>query len=558
MTRNRTKTATRSKLALTLRDLVRETNRGMKERSKRCRPHFRGLDKKTMTWTYHVACTDGNQVGYDTKIRIVTEPWAGKKVKPEKFDQIDVLVSCTCPAFCLTEDTKIHLLDGTVRTIKELCEIYKDGSSFWVYACKPSGRIVAGKASHPRKTADNVPLLKVTLDNDKFIRCTYDHSFMMRDGSYKQAQQLQPNDSLMPFESWVEDWSGTSYVAYRNNVGDVFDYIYTHRMVAGFPFGVGKGKVVHKNFNSLDNRPENLVVLTKDEHDKLHLEGMTEKTRAGLKRWFDNGGRQIASQRMKKNEVWKYRTKESIIEAGKKVSATLLKMPEELSRRASRCSKVATSWNHSEVGRQHSIDNFVRYSTDPKFKQARSIRSEKASHTRNHTMKQVVDKACKYCANNHKVVSVVPDGTGDGYDITVEEFSNFALEAGIFVHNSYWGPERNSIVQKYNLPPLQGTGAPPKRNLYFADGSPYTSALLCKHLVAASEHLVRQPIPWPTGFFTRLKERVKKLWPFGKRTTGSKVSARSVVQQFAKCSSKEDPSILEMYYAQLLEEQPKK
>jgi hypothetical protein len=37
---------------------------------------------------------------------------------------------------------------------------------------------------------------------------------------------------------------------------------------------------------------------------------------------------------------------------------------------------------------------------------------------------------------NHKVVSVTPAGRSDVYDLTVDETSNFALEAGVFVHNS--------------------------------------------------------------------------------------------------------------------------
>jgi hypothetical protein len=37
---------------------------------------------------------------------------------------------------------------------------------------------------------------------------------------------------------------------------------------------------------------------------------------------------------------------------------------------------------------------------------------------------------------NHKVVSVEEAGTADVYDFTVENYHNFALSAGVFVHNS--------------------------------------------------------------------------------------------------------------------------
>jgi intein/homing endonuclease len=39
-------------------------------------------------------------------------------------------------------------------------------------------------------------------------------------------------------------------------------------------------------------------------------------------------------------------------------------------------------------------------------------------------------------SSNHKILSVKPDGRADVYDLSVEETSNFALDAGIFVHNS--------------------------------------------------------------------------------------------------------------------------
>ena len=81
----------------------------------------------------------------------------------------------------------------------------------------------------------------------------------------------------------------------------------------------------------------------------------------------------------------------------------------------------------------------------------------------------------------------------------------------------YWGPERNSILEDYNLPPLKGTAEPPRRNLRFRDGSPWTSAKLCKHLVEVAHHLRRQKIPWPKGWFRRLIEKGKKIWPWGRK-----------------------------------------
>lgn len=95
---------------------------------------------------------------------------------------------------CLTGDTKIPLANGTEKTIKELVGL----ADFWVYSYdKESNSILAGKAK-AFETLKNAELLMVTLDNHETVRCTPDHSWLLRDGTYKQAQELQEGDSLMP------------------------------------------------------------------------------------------------------------------------------------------------------------------------------------------------------------------------------------------------------------------------------------------------------------------------------------------------------------------------
>src|SRR3989441_9915308 len=51
----------------------------------------------------------------------------------------------------------------------------------------------------PRLVRRNDPVVKVTLETGAEIVCTPDHRFMVRDGSYREAQQLTARDQLMPF-----------------------------------------------------------------------------------------------------------------------------------------------------------------------------------------------------------------------------------------------------------------------------------------------------------------------------------------------------------------------
>src|SRR5207244_5088896 len=54
---------------------------------------------------------------------------------------------------------------------------------------------------NPRKTRYDPPIGSATLDNGERIRCTPDHEFMLRDGSFARADQLAADASLKPRET---------------------------------------------------------------------------------------------------------------------------------------------------------------------------------------------------------------------------------------------------------------------------------------------------------------------------------------------------------------------
>lgn len=98
---------------------------------------------------------------------------------------------------CFTGDTKIKLLDGTEKSFEELASLSPD-EIFYVYSVDDKGNIVIGEGKYARITRRNAELLELTIDNGEKIRCTPDHRFMLRDGTYKEAQDLTIDDSLMP------------------------------------------------------------------------------------------------------------------------------------------------------------------------------------------------------------------------------------------------------------------------------------------------------------------------------------------------------------------------
>jgi hypothetical protein len=125
-------------------------------------------------------------------------PATGETVvcKQPSYRRSPVRVYCAC----FTGDTKISLLNGTEVPIKDLVGL----EEFWIYSCTPQGKIVPGRGHTAHKTKKNAKVIKITLDNGKVIKCTPDHLFMLKNGSYKEAKDLNIEDSLMPLQQTMD------------------------------------------------------------------------------------------------------------------------------------------------------------------------------------------------------------------------------------------------------------------------------------------------------------------------------------------------------------------
>src|SRR5688572_23339881 len=128
----------------------------------------------------------GEQVVYPTLVRMAQD-----------FNMRYPLIDGQGNFGCFTGDTKIKLLDGTEKTFAELARLKSD-EVFYVYSVDKNGRVVIGEGRNSRITRQQAELIELTLDTGARIRCTPDHRFMLRDGTYKVAQDLTEDDSLMP------------------------------------------------------------------------------------------------------------------------------------------------------------------------------------------------------------------------------------------------------------------------------------------------------------------------------------------------------------------------
>ena len=275
---------------------------------------------------------------------------------------------------CLDADTRIPCLDGSVPTIKELADA---DARPWLFGFDlESYRVIPVQADRVWKTGER-DCVRVEFDEGTSVVCTPDHRFLTWKRGYVQAQDLQPGESIIPCLRGVTRLGSnrTPYMTVVQPAEAQSESV--HRMVAAHLYGIPpRYHVHHLNDNQLDNRPENLQVLSPSAHSSL-----------------------TQLQRYARGE--KFGTK-SPLHAGK-----MLRLWNDPAYRAKQIKSRRLAWEKTPERRAKVADEIAKR-RDPA------------------TGKLI----------NHRVKSVTHVGTREVYDISTPATHNFGLEAGVFVHNS--------------------------------------------------------------------------------------------------------------------------
>jgi len=181
---------------------------------------------------------------------------------------------------CFSGDTKVALVDGRDISFKELIKEDKANKKNYCYTIKENGSIGVELIKYPRKTKSNVEVIKVILDNDEEIICTPDHRFMTRNGGYKKAQDLVLSDSLMPLRRQLSKIGKRITIDGYELVYDSKDsrWIFTHLLSDKYNLDNNiylekEGSHRHHiDFNKLNNNPDNIARMSKDDHMQYHRE----------------------------------------------------------------------------------------------------------------------------------------------------------------------------------------------------------------------------------------------------------------------------------------------
>ncbi|MBI2110550.1 DNA gyrase subunit A [Candidatus Woesearchaeota archaeon] len=188
---------------------------------------------------------------------------------------------------CFTKDTKVALTDGRSLSFEELINEHKEGKKNFTYTIDHNGNVKIAEIKSPRLTRENTDLIKVILDNGEEIRCTSSHKFMLRDGTYKEAQHLIENDSLMPLNNRVSTKEDDPNIAGYLMVYNPKDnkWVYSHHIADEWNlinkvYTRSAGRIKHHvDFNKLNNNPNNIKRLNWKEHWKIHYEIASYKHR---------------------------------------------------------------------------------------------------------------------------------------------------------------------------------------------------------------------------------------------------------------------------------------
>jgi len=388
---------------------------------------------------------------------------------------------------CLHGDTRVHLLSGESKTIREMSAAFERGEEQWVWSVdlNDEGRLRPGKVEWAGKTRRDAQLVRVTLDNGESVTVTPDHKMIRRDGSKVQAQQLRAGDSLMPFRRRVSSKA-------KGETADGYELVYCpkvkcslygHRVIA-LDLGLrGAGDATHhRDLNPLNNAPSNLIGMSMREHNALHCamgqsggvaiaklrksdDALDAKLRRAASRNITKYNK--SPERREKLSEWnrerdqgrfirEYNDSEKHSQDNEIRSEAMRELWADPERRESASKNMRIRFplafveGVKELVRQNptaSMDDIAGASFDVLRDVLQEANTRKVVSIHRHMIRNMVrDEGYEdfnsfrkaAIGDNHKVVSVEwLSERADTFTLTVGETHTFALESGVFVCNSH-------------------------------------------------------------------------------------------------------------------------
>jgi ribonucleotide reductase alpha subunit len=301
-------------------------------------------------------------------------------------------------AGCVVGDTLIHTIDGK-KKIKDIV-----GTEQYVYSSGEKEPVVK-RAYNIRKTREKAEVWKIKFDTNDELILTPDHKVMLGDGSWKEAKDLKFNDRVRIFSRALYNPTSTSYGAapFALNMTNL-PRKYEHVAIAECKYKrkIKLSEVVHHvDHNHFNNSIDNLIIMDKHEHNKLHGNGLINWSRGLIGRtYFEIHGEE------KTKEI---KRKQFLAKSGKRNPRYGHRLTDEEKRTISEKTKEAMQ--------------------RPEVKERLLL----GIHNYHKNKKELYEE-------NHKVVSVEFYGYEDVYNMEVEDTENYVAN-DVVIHNCNSGIE---------------------------------------------------------------------------------------------------------------------
>ena len=169
-------------------------------------------------------------------------------------------------AHCLSSNTKIFLLDNTIITIGEL---YNKGiTTFESIGVDPSTmKTIPIVVRNLRIGQYTDKIYHIQFSNGTEICCTWNHPFLLTNGTYKQAKDLTLNDTPYIVNHYI-----SSSKPNRPQIHDKTGSKMLHHIISDYYYGVPKPNYHrhHIDFNTFNNNKNNITIIHSSEHSSIH------------------------------------------------------------------------------------------------------------------------------------------------------------------------------------------------------------------------------------------------------------------------------------------------
>jgi hypothetical protein len=327
-------------------------------------------------------------------IEVLESPSNMNDLEDYKVIKDDLFAGLLIPKsyLCLHPETKIKCLDGKDYSILEFEEKFKNGEEIYLYSATENGDIVPGELSWIGATKKETKTYIIELDNGEKVECSDNHPWMMREGSYKRADELKIGYECMPFDTNHKIKSIT--IKHYDEPVQLYDLTINNKY---HNFALSAGVFVHNSFE------EDLCI-------RLDTKVLTSE---GIK------------------EVWEI-AEEFKKDANKKIfSLSCNKYGMISSGRILWCkpTKLVKELYKITINHQHIVE-----ATDNHPFLLESLVYKRVDELKIGDLLKGMYSEKDFIVTNIEKIDLIEDEYV--YDLEVDEFHNFALECGVFVHNS--------------------------------------------------------------------------------------------------------------------------